>query len=84
MRSEMYSRRVLCLSIASCISCLAFPLHAQTYPAKAVRLVVGFPAGGPTDIVSRTIAPKMSEALGQTVLVDNRGRLTATRYSWAR
>ena len=46
---------------------------AQTYPVKPVRLVVGFPAGGPTDIVSRTMAPKMSEALGQLVVVDNRG-----------
>jgi tripartite-type tricarboxylate transporter receptor subunit TctC len=46
---------------------------AQTYPSKPVRMVVGFPAGGPTDIVSRTIAPKMSEGLGQQILVDNRG-----------
>ncbi|MGZ5091628.1 MAG: tripartite tricarboxylate transporter substrate binding protein [Burkholderiales bacterium] len=46
---------------------------AQTYPTKPIRMVVGFPAGGPTDIVSRTIAPRMSEPLGQQVLVDNRG-----------
>lgn len=46
---------------------------AQAYPAKPVRMVVGFPAGGPTDIVSRTIAPRMSESLGQIVIVDNRG-----------
>ena len=47
--------------------------HAQNYPLKQVRIVVGFPAGGPTDIVSRTLAPKLSESLGQTVLIDNRG-----------
>jgi tripartite-type tricarboxylate transporter receptor subunit TctC len=47
--------------------------HAQNYPVKPVRIVVGFPAGGPTDIVSRTLVPKLSASLGQTVLIDNRG-----------
>jgi tripartite-type tricarboxylate transporter receptor subunit TctC len=46
---------------------------AQTYPARPVRMVVPFPAGGPTDIVGRTMAQKMSELLGQQVIVDNRG-----------
>ena len=46
---------------------------AQTYPAKPIRFLVGFPPGGTNDIVARVVAPKMGEFLGQQVIVDNRG-----------
>lgn len=46
---------------------------ASAYPVKAIRLIVPFAAGGPVDIVARAIAPKMSESLGQSLVVDNRG-----------
>jgi tripartite-type tricarboxylate transporter receptor subunit TctC len=58
---------------AALLSAIVSPLaHAQAYPAKPVRLLVGFPAGGPTDIVSRILAPKLSEGLGQPIVVENR------------
>jgi len=60
------------------IACAA---HAQTastgsgqaYPAKPVRIIVPFPPGGATDIVTRIVAQKLNEIWGQTIVVDNRG-----------
>ena len=45
----------------------------QSYPARAVRLIVPFAAGGNTDIIARFYTPKMSELLGQQIIIDNRG-----------
>jgi len=47
--------------------------QAQPYPAKPIRLIVPFPAGGPTDVTARIISPKISEALGQNIIIENRG-----------
>ncbi len=45
---------------------------AQTYPAKPIRIIVPYPPGGGTDVIARTLAQKMTEVMGQPVLVDNR------------
>src|SRR5262245_36819290 len=45
---------------------------AQTYPAKVIRIVIGFTPGGGVDINARLLAPKLQEYLGQQVIVDNR------------
>lgn len=46
---------------------------AQTWPDKPIRLIVNFPPGGTTDLMARAFAPKLSESLGQPVIIDNRG-----------
>ena len=52
--------------------------HAQAWPTKPIRLLVGFAPGGGTDIVARSLAPRMSELLGQPVIVENRPGASGT------
>ena len=51
----------------------AAPAIAQSYPSRPIRLIVPYPPGGGTDIVGRVIGQKLHEALGQPVVIDNRG-----------
>jgi tripartite-type tricarboxylate transporter receptor subunit TctC len=57
---------------------LAFSSQAQTYPNKPIHLIVGFAPGGGTDIVARAIGPKISEILGQPVIIENRSGAAGT------
>ena len=63
------------LARGTCALAAAFAMAhatAQDYPAKPVRMIVPWPAGGGTDIVARTVAQKMSEGFAQQVVIDNR------------
>ena len=65
--------------IAVTLSCASFlALAQQAYPAKPIRLIVGFAPGGGTDIVARAIAPKMSEILGQSIIIENKSGAAGT------
>src|SRR4051812_17078114 len=62
--------RLLLLLTAITVSWSA---HAQPFPSKPIRVLVPFPAGGTTDIVARLVGQRMSETIGQPILVENRG-----------
>jgi len=74
---QLYTKSMALLNLLILAVALAFSNHptaqAQTnYPHKAVRIIVGYPPGGPTDLIARIVAQKLSESWSQPVIVDNR------------
>jgi tripartite-type tricarboxylate transporter receptor subunit TctC len=64
--------------LTTVFAALAFAAQAQDFPTKPIRMVVGFPPGGGTDVVARIIVPRYSELLGQPVVIENRPGATGT------
>jgi len=60
------------LAVGFFLALMTSMLWAQSWPTKPVRMIIAFPPGGPTDLVSRVLALKLSEQLGQQVIVDNK------------
>ena len=70
-------QRLLTLVLATALA-MPFAAAAQSYPDKPIRFIVPYPPGGNNDIVARIYAQKLSERLGQSVVIDNRGGAAGT------
>lgn len=79
---KSFSRRLsqagITALLAAVITAASAAALAQAYPVKPVRMIIPFAPGGNTDIIGRVFAPKFSEALGQQVIIDNRGGAGST------
>src|SRR5258706_10197188 len=69
MRMFAMTRAVALIALFAAVS----PAHAQDYPSRPITLIVPYSAGGGNDLMARTAAEKMSKALGQQIVIENRG-----------
>ncbi|MEI6722616.1 MAG: tripartite tricarboxylate transporter substrate-binding protein, partial [Betaproteobacteria bacterium] len=65
-------KTILFRTLCACLALSAGTAAAQAWPAKPIRWIVPFSAGGPADVIARIVSPKLAERLGQPVVIDNR------------
>lgn len=73
-----FTRRTVAASLAALAAALPFAVAAQAYPNKPIKVIVPFAAGSTTDIIARAISDKMSQSLGQQLVVENKGGASGT------
>ena len=73
MQQRILSSILLPLAAISICTSLSGAAFAQAWPNKPIRFIVPFAAGGLTDVVARIVSPKLSEALGQPIIIENKG-----------
>ena len=71
--SRRLASTTVLVALAGAVTLSTTALAQASFPSKSITMIVPFPPGGPTDLVARVIAQKMSESMGQSVVVDNRG-----------
>ena len=70
--------KIFVTTLALLLPLTALPLHAQTYPAKPVRVLIPWPPGGSNDVVGRIVMQRVGEALGQQFVIENRAGAAGT------
>ena len=70
--------RFAVIALSCTLLAWAIPVRAQTYPAKPIRIIVPYAPGGSTDVIFRILAPRLTEILGQQIVIDNRPGAAST------
>jgi len=68
----MFTKRAVVCALACAVVMAAGHAHGQTFPTKPIRMIVPFPPGGPIDVMGRLVGDRLSQGLGQTVVIENR------------
>ncbi len=69
---QVWQKGIIVAALACSLALIGNTAQAQQYPAKPVKIVIGFAAGGPTDVIARLLAQHMTTSMGQSVLVENK------------